>query len=175
MSDGYVDGFVVAVGAKHFALEIFSDTIQLNGLNFLRFKDVADCRNPAPFHEFLYRVMVLRKIKRVGSPNVDISSLKSILKIGGAHFPLTTIHLDLKGKGKGKGKGSIEEGDRSKVCYIGRVISVQNKTVKMRCISPGAQWEPVVEVYPLKLIFRVDFGGGYEDALLLAAEGDGSR
>ena len=114
MSDGHDNGCIVVVGTTHFALEIFSGTIYLDGPNFLRFKDVGDCKNPAPYHEFLARVTVLREMLHIGPSNVDISSLKSILGTGSAQFPLTTIHPDYKDK---RNVGGV---DLSKVCYIAR-------------------------------------------------------
>lgn len=67
-----------------------------------------------------------------------------------------------------------KDDDFSDVCYIGRVISVRRKKLKMLYVSPSGQWREDPEDFLLNLIYRVDFGGGYEAALLRVADAEGT-
>ena len=50
---------------------------------------------------------------------------------------------------------------------MGRIVSVTAGRSSLLEIEPGAIWEQVPTQCSLKQITRVDFGGGYEDALHL--------
>ncbi len=69
-------------------------------------------------------------------------------------FPLVTIHRE-----------SMDDS----VCYIGKVAKFTPKTVTLDKIDPAAEWNESTR-YNLKDITRVDFGGGYENALWEVSE-----
>lgn len=68
------------------------------------------------------------------------------------HFPLVTIH---------------RERVNPDVCYIGRVDSLSGGLLALQKIGPDGVWEKTPETYKTAEITRVDFGGGYENALYL--------
>ena len=68
----------------------------------------------------------------------------------GRAFPLVAIHT--------------EEED-PEVCFIGRVLGVTQRRLRLVEINTDATWESEPTEYRLDAITRVDFGGGYEDAL----------
>lgn len=160
-TEGHVDGFVAAVGVEFFALEIFNETIHLDGLNCMRFTDVTGCESPAPYHEFKLRVIEARNLKRAPTPELNLSSLRSLLQTSQKTFPIATLHMQFDDD-----PDEYEE-DLSDVCYIGEITKVRGTNVVMRCITPGAEWDPELETFDLNNVYRVDFGGGYEEALLL--------
>ena len=53
------------------------------------------------------------------------------------------------------------------MCHIGRVVGVNKDNVSLLEIGPDACWEDVVTDYRTREITRIDFGGAYEDALIL--------
>lgn len=161
-TDGHVDGFVAAVGLEFFVLEILSETIHLDGFNCMRFTDVTGCENPAPYQEFMLKVIAARNLKRAPTPELNLSSLWSLLETGRKTFPIATLHMQYDDD-----PDEYEE-DLSNVCYIGEITEVRSTDVVMRCITPGAEWDPEQETFDLSNVYRVDFGGGYEEALLLA-------
>ena len=67
-------------------------------------------------------------------------------------FPLVTIYREQADAG---------------VCHIGRVVGVSKTSVTLLEIGPDATWYAEPEAYRLSEITRVDFGGGYEEALHL--------
>ncbi len=64
-----------------------------------------------------------------------------------------------------------QEAISNKVCYIGKVVSVTEKTFTLYDIDSGAEWE---RPYQRRLsdLTKVDFGGNYEDALWRVAKED---
>ena len=158
-----VDGFVTAVGKTFFILEIFSETIHLNGFNCFRFEDVEDCEVPAPNEAFKLKVLQARKIQRTPAPNIDLASTSALLKSAAQAFPVATIHL------KYDDEDDAYDEDLSDVCYIGKIMEVNSTEVTLHEILPDAEWNNERTTYPLELIDRVDFAGGYEEALLLVA------
>jgi hypothetical protein len=53
------------------------------------------------------------------------------------------------------------------VCYIGRIIDLNSEQLTLLEIDPDAEWDYKPEVFSLREITQVNFGGGYEDALYL--------
>ena len=62
-----------------------------------------------------------------------------------------------------------EDEDFRNVCFIGTILSFGHGTVTMRSIDPDAFWGDEPFTLDLDEIHRLDFGGGYEDALLLVS------
>jgi hypothetical protein len=55
------------------------------------------------------------------------------------------------------------------VCYIGTVASLTEKTVTMRMIDPDARWADAKRLR-FENLTKVEFGGGYEEALAMVAK-----
>jgi hypothetical protein len=53
------------------------------------------------------------------------------------------------------------------ICQIGRVVAVDKDKVRLLEINPDASWDSRPLVYRTREITRIDFGGSYEDALML--------
>lgn len=152
--DGWAEGYVAATGPKFFALEFVDDWIRFNGYLCLRYEDVTECVNPAPHYEFHERALELRGLSRKSWPNIDISGLPLLLETAGSIYPVVTLHT---------------EEEYPDECYIGAVSCVRSTQVDLLEISPDGQWDTLVTPYDLDKITRVDFGGAYEEALVLVA------
>lgn len=153
LDDGWVDGFVVALGPEFFALEILDKAVRLDGFNCLRYADVTECLVPAPHENFIRKALAARDAKRFEAFSVELTSLASLLVTASGVFPLVTIHLEGNETG----------------CFIGKVLAIESGELKLLHITPDAEWEDDPTPYALRGITRVDFGGGYEEALHLAA------
>ncbi len=154
LEDGWADGYIAAVGTDFFALELVSDSIRFDGFNCLRYADVTTFENPAPYANFQTKALGMRGLHRQESLPVDLSGLSPLLRTAGAAFPLLTIH--------------IESSDPD-VCFIGKVASVSDERLDLIQVTPDAECEVGATQFALSEITRVDFGGDYEDALLLVA------
>ena len=72
--------------------------------------------------------------------------------------PLVTVSLEL---------------DEPGVPYIGRVETVSGETLTMLYIDADARYDEEATDYRLSEITRVNFGGGYEEALHLVSSARG--
>lgn len=154
IEDGWCSGYVAALGPEFFALEILDKAIRPDSFNCMRYCDVSRCDVPAPYSAFIAKALLTRKLKLLGEIAVDASSVALLLRTAGSLFPLVTVHI-------------LEDTD---VCYIGKVVSVTAKKVSLLEVNPGGKWEPTQSAYALDKIYRVDFGGAYEDVLHRVAE-----
>jgi len=153
LEDGWADGFVAGVGPDFFAVQLIDKACRVDGFNCLRYCDITDLTVPTPHAHFLERALLARGQTQVSGLAIELTSLPTLLQSAGKAFPLVSIFYE------------TDEG----VCYIGRVQGVTASEVRMLDISPDAQWDSTPTLHPLAGITRVDFGGAYEEALLLVA------
>lgn len=154
---GWAEGYLVGKGPKFFVIHLVDGGVRLDGFNCMRYKDVTALEAPAPHADFMDRVLELREQKVAEAPlPVDLSSRGALIRTAGLAYPVITLYLE---------KANPD------ACYIGKVLSVDDKRVRIRCILPGGVWDDEEDSYRLSKITRVDFGGSYEDALVLYAGG----
>lgn len=143
-----IDCFTVKVGAKIVVFEVIGSSGQLEGFNCVSIDDIERLDCPGPHAEFRLRLLSVRKQKPTKSFPHDLSTWKSLIESAEPHFPLTTIHVD-------------------DVCYVGKVISIDERHVSFQHISPAALWDDHFTNHALGDIGRVDFGCPYEEGLFL--------
>jgi hypothetical protein len=154
LEDGWADGYIAGAGPEFFALELIDKGIRFDGYNCLRYADVSECPMLEPGHvAFLDKALTARGLARSQTFEVDLSSLRNLIRTAAASFPLLTIHT---------------EASDPHACYIGKVASVTDLHLDLRKIDPDAVWCDKPDRWTLREITRVDFGGAYEEALLLA-------
>lgn len=144
-------GYVQAAGPEFFLLLTTSDRIWFDGFECFRYLDVSSV-HPDPTTAFIERALELRKAKRPEEPLIDLADSRRLLESAGRAAALVTI--------------CTEEID-PEVCYIGRVVEVNDEYVTLQEINPGADWETETTRYALADITRVAFGQDYEEALHL--------
>jgi hypothetical protein len=154
---GWVGGYVASVGPEWFVMCVVADLILFNGFQAFRFKEVESVEAPAPYSGFVERALRLRRQTRPADPAIDLADVATVLSSASAAFPLISIHQEIADP---------------EVCFIGAVEEIARGTLVLKTISPDAAWNEERERFPLRDITRVDFGGLYEEALRLAAEGD---
>jgi hypothetical protein len=143
-------GFVAGASERLVLLHLLNtDTMVFNGYSALRRKHIKEVRQRAG-DGFLNRLAALKGWECVPQPKLDLMDTRSAIGSGDTLFPLTTIHM--------------EEVDDS-VCYIGRVQKLGRSHVVLDEIDPSANWTQSRR-YAYRDITRIDFGGGYEAALL---------
>jgi hypothetical protein len=149
--DGLIHGYVLEVGPQFFLLALLGQDMRFDGFQCSRLQDVKHLR-PDPYADFAVTALRKRRQQLRKKPNVDISELPALLKSASKAFPLVTIH---------------REGVKPDACWIGRVLDVTEKSVVLHEIGPDAVWEKRPSRFRLSEITRVEFGGGYEEALEL--------
>ena len=149
--DSSVSGYVVDVGPRFFLLALVSDRIRFDGFEVLRIADVRRLRAD-PERKFIEHALKLRKARMPRRPRLDMSSVAGIVESAGRSAPLISI---------------CNESEAPDVCYIGRLIDVQDGWCALLKIQPSARWDRQSRWFSMKGITRVCFGGDYEDALYL--------
>lgn len=146
-------GFVVGSSSELTLVHCLNEhSFQLNGYVAIRNRDISEQR-PILEDEFLARVARLQRLKPRRPDSVALTSMRTAAESSGAAFPLITIHRE-----------QIKRG----ACFIGRTVSVTQRSVVIRSISPQAEWEGL-DRYQLRDITLLEFGGIYESLLLRVA------
>ena len=150
IEDGYLDGFVSAIGQSFFVIEVISDSIYLDGFVCLRLEDVSRVERPAPCWKFLEQALFLRAQQRADNLSIDCKTVSTLLDSIPKGVELVTVHSE------------IVDPD---VCFIGKIKSVDKEILSLDTVSPNAEWDTQGMEFRLSDITQISFGGAYEDAL----------
>ncbi|TPE51272.1 hypothetical protein FJM67_09525 [Maribrevibacterium harenarium] len=152
--DNWTDGFVIDANEEMVLLQVVDEGVHLNGYQIVFLEDISDFVHPAPFNDFQKRVLELRD-EEVEDPEVDLDDIAVLLMDISEEFGLITIHRE-----------EVEPDS----CEIGRVLRADATTFELEEIGSDARWFDETFEYDLYDITRIEFGGSYEEALLLANE-----
>lgn len=144
-------GYVLDIGPRFFLFLLVSDRIWFDGFECFRIEDLKKVE-AAPYAAFAEAALKKRRQAKPRRPAVRLGRSEELLTSAGRTFPLVSIHCEVV--------------DRN-VCWIGCVLSVQGGRVRLRLITPAAEWESKPTFYRLSQITRISFGGDYERALQL--------
>ncbi|MCB5160618.1 hypothetical protein [Marinomonas algarum] len=157
--DSWTDGFVVDANEEMVLLQLVDESVRLNGYQILFLEDISDFAHPAPFNDFQKRVLALRG-EEVDDPEVELDDLAVLLIDISEEFGLVTLHRE-----------EVEPDS----CEIGRVVRADAVTYELEEIGSDARWFDDTFEYDLYDITRIEFGGAYEEALLLANDDMGDN
>ncbi|MCA1594280.1 MAG: hypothetical protein LC754_16965 [Acidobacteria bacterium] len=154
-------GFVLSCSETLTLLHVLDkDTFTLNGYSVIRNEDVSlYAVYDRPDYYFDSRVLKLKGIKPEPKPEISIATLPELLNSINMNFPLIAIHRE---------KISDEE------CFIGRLSGMTPKTFTLFEIDACGEWDRAHR-YRFEDITKVNFGGGYEEALALIANEDAKK
>ncbi|MEM9480460.1 MAG: hypothetical protein AAGA58_12475 [Verrucomicrobiota bacterium] len=148
-------GYLVGHSDELVMLQLVDSEIRFNGFQILRVEDITTFECPAPHQDFIENAMNLRKLEKPTAPDLDLTNLGMAFATLKRNAPLVTVYLEL---------------DEPDACYIGRVDTVSHDSLTMYYIDPDAYFDDEPTDYRLSQITRIDFGGGYEEALHLVSE-----
>jgi hypothetical protein len=117
--------------------------------------DVKRLKVPDPYEDFIVAALRKQKQSIESKPDIDLGSLPALLKSANRLFSLVTIHRE-----------RVKPG----TCEIGKVINISETHLHFLEIGPDAVWDEKPTKIRLCDITRVDFGGGYEEALHLVGK-----
>ena len=144
--------YVVAVGDTLCVLLLIDDGLRFNGFSVLRIEDVSHVELPHERAAFVESALRLRGEEIEEAPDLDLASMAAAIRTAGRIAPLVTLHTETTAEG---------------VCQIGSVRGVDGTNVRLIAIDPDADWEDEISTIPVEDVTRIDFGGAYEEALLL--------
>lgn len=146
-------GYVMDIGPRFFLLGLVDGNfLEFNGFQCLRLSDIQKLQVPDPYSKFFVKALRKRGQRIPRKPRIDVRSLPGLLTSANRLFPLVTIHRERVTPG---------------TCKIGRVTGITEGHVSLLEIGPDAVWEGEPNEIRLSEITRVEFGGGYEEALHL--------
>lgn len=149
---GSTHGYVLDIGPQFILLGLIDDNIKFNGFQCLLISDVKRLKVPDPYEDFIVAALRKRGQSIKNKPGIDLGSLPALLKSANALFSLVVIH---------------RERIKPDTCVIGKVIDIKENHLLFLEIGPDAVWEDKPSKIRLSDITRVEFGGGYEEALHL--------
>jgi hypothetical protein len=150
--EGSTEGYVLDIGPEFFLLLLVDDKMRFNGFQCLHLQDVRKLQVPAKYAAFVEAALRIRGERVEKKPRVRLDNIEELLLTANRIFPVVAIH---------------RERVNPDVCHIGRVVKIEKGSVFLEEIGPDAKWDDQPTDYRLREITRVDFGGGYEEALVL--------
>lgn len=152
--DSWYDGFVLDANEEMVMLQLVDDNVHLNGYQILFLEDISDLVHPAPFNDFQKKALELRE-EVVEPPVIELKELGQLLLDITEEYGLITLHRE-----------ELEADS----CEIGRILKVDEVSFELEEIGSDARWFDDTYEYDLYDITRIEFGGSYEEALLLVNE-----
>ena len=153
--DKICGGYVVGLSAEFVLLHQYSvGVICFNGWVAIPLGGINKVRLPHDHDNAIHRALQIKGMTPTAPQSVDLTDFVSLLSSVDAHFPLTALHVD---------------DAFNQACHIGRVAKLGERAVTLRKIDAGANWIDI-EKFRYDTITRIDFGGGYEEALWLVAQ-----
>ena len=151
---GSTTGFIVAFSDSLFLFHTLDmDTFRLNGYTVLREEDISQYRLFTKAEFWQVRAVRHFHLKPIRPAGISVSSFPELVKSVAEHYPLITFHPEKK---------------KPDVCYIGSVVSMTEHTFTIEDLDSNGEWSG-----PRRMKFsdvtRMDFGGGYEEALAVTA------
>jgi len=148
-------GFVLEFSEQLTLLSPLDDErFELNGYTVIRNSDVRRWRSVGE-DSFCIRALRLKGVWPVRRRGLSLASWPDLLKSANDLFPLITV--------------SRERIDKN-ACQIGRILSMNRVSFQLEEIDTDASWNGHRR-YKFNDVTRVDFGGGYVDALARVAAG----
>jgi len=157
LDDSELSGFVLDVSDALSLIQYVSDDFYLNGYCVIRNSDVTACNVFDDPNCFKNRALRLKNFRPKKPRALNISNWGAALESAGTAYPLIVLH---------------REEVSSDTCTVGRFIEMNPQSVYLHSITPNAAWEKKTRIL-VAHVTRLDFGGGYEDALWKVATEDG--
>jgi len=145
-------GYMLAKSKTLTLLQVFNwDFMDFNGYTVLRNRDITRTFLLGP-GAFVSRALALKGVEPTPVEGIDIESWRSLIRTASASFPVITIHQEVL-----------------EACFIGRLSLISENSFGLTEIDPGARWNRA-RSYRFEDLTKVDFGGGYEAALVAVSE-----
>ena len=149
-----IDGFVVGTGHSWLLLAALDDNIYLNGYIALRIADISKIAVRGGPGTFVGRALAARGIWPPVGAEVDLDGTAGLVQSAARLARLVTVHVEKEDPG---------------VCFIGRPMRISTRFIRLLEVGTEAEWEDRGRKWLISDVTRIDFGGGYEQALALIA------
>ena len=152
-SDG-LEGFVVGIGKKWVVLQRLSYRIAFEGWQLLRLKDIQAVSIDPDADCFEVKALKARALWPPTTPELHLDDVVGALQSAASATTVISV---------------FDEFDRPDVCWIGAVTSVDESKLQLLEVNTRGGWARKARSFDPADVTRLEFGGGYEEALSLVA------
>lgn len=151
LEHGSFCGYVAGIGREYFLLSVVGDTLGFDGLYAMRHRDLTELEAPEEHAGFIRRALALRGVDVPRPQDFPLDDIVQVVQAASRYGPVIGVHVD-----------SEEE---SEVCYIGRLLSIEDDGFNMQELSPDAEWLGEPSYFAWSEVSTVSFREPYGLAL----------
>lgn len=155
LEHGSFCGYVGGVGREFFLLWVVGDGITYDGMYVMRHRDVSELEAPDKHAPFMEKALVLKHLMPRPPRGFPLDDIRSVIQAAATQAPVIGVHVDSE--------------DESEVCYIGRLVGVEEDGFNMQEISPDAEWLREPSFFSWDEVSTVSIEDGYAMSLLAVA------
>lgn len=155
LEHGSFCGYVGGVGREFFLLWVVGDGITYDGMYVMRHRDVSELEAPDKHAVFMEKALALKHLMPRPPRGFPLDDIRSVIQAAAAQAPVIGVHVDSE--------------DESEVCYIGKLISVEEDGFNLQEISPDAEWLREASFFSWDEVSTVSIEDGYALSLLAVA------
>jgi hypothetical protein len=155
LEHGSFCGYVGGVGREFFLLWVVGDGITYDGMYVMRHRDVSELEAPDKHAPFMEKALAVKHLMPRTPRGFPLDNIREVIQAAAVQAPVIGVHVDSE--------------DESEVCYIGRLISVEEDGFNMQEISPDAEWLREASFFSWDEVSTVSIEDGYATSLLAVA------
>jgi len=155
LEHGSFCGYVGGGGREFMLLWVVGDTITYDGLYVMRHRDVTELEAPDKHHAFMEKALALKQLVPELPKAFPLDSIREVVQAAGHRAPVIGVHVDSE--------------DEAEVCYIGRLVGVEEDGFTLQEISPDAEWLREASFFAWDEVSTISMDDGYAQALLAVA------
>jgi hypothetical protein len=155
LEHGSFCGYVGGVGREFLLLWVVGDGITYDGMYVMRHRDISELEVPDKHHVFMEKALKLKQLLPRPPHGFPLDNIREVVQAAGAQAPVIGVHVD-----------SEEEAE---VCYIGRLISVEEDGFNLQEVSPDAEWLREASFFSWDEVSTISIEDGYAQSLLAVA------
>ena len=155
LEHGSFCGYVGGVGREFFLLWVVGDGITYDGMYVMRHRDVSELEAPGKAPCVLREGAGAEAHPAAPAARLSAGQHPRGGQAAGKQAPVIGVHVDSE--------------DESEVCYIGRLVSVDDDGFYMQELSPDAEWMREVSFFGWDEVSTISIEDGYAQSLLAVA------
>ncbi|BBD81310.1 hypothetical protein [Aerosticca soli] len=155
LEHGSFCGYVGGVGRECFLLWVVGDGITYDGLYVMRHRDVTELEAPDKHHAFIEKALALKHLLPRVPRAFPLDAIRDVVQAAGDLAPVIGVHVDSE--------------EDAEVCYIGRLVGVEEDGFTLQEITPDAEWLREPSFFAWDEVSTVSMEDPYAQALLAVA------
>ena len=155
LEHGSFCGYVGGVGREFLLMWVVGDGITYDGMCVMRHRDISELEAPDKHHDFMQKALALKQILPKPPRAFPLDNIRDVIQAASAMAPVIGVHVDSE--------------DEAEVCYIGRLVSVEEDGFNMQEITPDAEWLHEASFFAWDEVSTVTIEDGYATSLLAVA------